>query len=490
MTDRSDTRPGTSEVQDVFAQARAVADAVLFEGYVLYPYRASARKNQFRWQFGVLAPPDRTAATGEPGLQRTQCLLEPRSATRVELELRFLRVRRREVEQTTDSGRTYRPVPELDLPDRVLVPWDEGLEERIRLHAPLEGLFGPQAHRHTVRFDLPAITETEPVADPADPAAAPVGRLVHRAARLTGEISPAAELLPGPYGAIRISVEVRNTTPGAAGSHATREDALARSMAGTHLLLAVPGGRFLSLTDPPEWAAPAARACANEGVWPVLAGPPTSSEVVLATPIILADHAAVAQESPGPLYDATEIDEILSLRTAALTEQEKREARGTDPLAAEILDLVDTLPGEVMERLHGAIRSLSPAGGPGTAEPTGQGGLSLPAEPGTPWWDPALEAGPQDVPDSLTVDGRAVGPGSRVRLTPGPRRTDAQDLFYAGRLATVEAVLRDIDGDVHLAVTVEGDPGTDVRRAQGRFLYFRPDEITPAPDADPPREPS
>ena len=41
---------------DRFAAARAVADAVLYEGYVLYPYRASARKNQLRWQFGVLGP--------------------------------------------------------------------------------------------------------------------------------------------------------------------------------------------------------------------------------------------------------------------------------------------------------------------------------------------------------------------------------------------------------------------------------------------------
>ena len=38
--------------------ARAVADAVLYEGYVLYPYRAGSAKNQVRWQWGVLMPPD------------------------------------------------------------------------------------------------------------------------------------------------------------------------------------------------------------------------------------------------------------------------------------------------------------------------------------------------------------------------------------------------------------------------------------------------
>ena len=85
--------------------------------------------------------------------------------------------------------------------------------------------------------------------------------------------------------------------------------------------------------------------------------------------------------------------------------------------------------------------------------------------------------------DRVVVDGRSVGAGSRVLLRPGLRRTDAQDLFLHGRTAQVEAVLHDVDGGVHLAVTVEGDPGADIRREQGRFLYFQPDEVTPLEDA-------
>jgi hypothetical protein len=78
------------------------------------------------------------------------------------------------------------------------------------------------------------------------------------------------------------------------------------------------------------------------------------------------------------------------------------------------------------------------------------------------------------------VEGVSVGAGSRVVLRPGLRRSDAQDLFLHGRTALVEAVLHDVDGAVHLAVTVEGDPGAEVRREQGRFLYFQPDELAPA----------
>ena len=47
----------TSATTSTWEAARSLADAVLYEGYVLYLYRASAKKNQLRWQFGVLAPP-------------------------------------------------------------------------------------------------------------------------------------------------------------------------------------------------------------------------------------------------------------------------------------------------------------------------------------------------------------------------------------------------------------------------------------------------
>ncbi len=94
--------------------------------------------------------------------------------------------------------------------------------------------------------------------------------------------------------------------------------------------------------------------------------------------IILEDHPAIAPESPGALYDATEIDEILALRTAALTDEEKREARGTDDRAAAVIDLADTMPPEVLERLHGAVRSLREVTG------TRTGTASAPAADGFP----------------------------------------------------------------------------------------------------------
>ncbi|MFF2852763.1 hypothetical protein ACFVT5_41685 [Streptomyces sp. NPDC058001] len=464
---------------DGFDQARAVADAVLFEGYVLYPYRASAAKNRVRWQFGVLVPPAWAGTGGEHDVQRTECLLEPREGDRLHAELRFLRVRRRTVERLADDG-TFTEVSELELPDRVLVPWDEGTEERVLIHAPLAELTEDQAHARAVTFDLPSATSHESVTDEEGRT---VGRLVRRGSRVKGDLRPQVEELPGPYGAVRLSVTVRNITPVASTADTGREAALPHSMVGTHLLLGVPGGRFLSMTDPPEWARPAVDASHNDGTWPVLAGPPGGDDIVLSSPIILEDHPALADESPGPLYDATEIDEILSLRTAALTEREKREARGTDARAAEVVDLVDSMPEAIRERLHGAIRGLRDVTGDDDVADSPAAGLSLPDGSGHPWWDPAQDPEADRTPVTVVIDGETVGAGSRVLLTPGARRSDAQDAFLFGRHATVETVVNDLDGETHLAVVVDDDPGTDVRRDQGRFLYFKPDEVAPLKEA-------
>ncbi|MEU5212782.1 hypothetical protein [Streptomyces sp. NPDC020742] len=470
-----------TEPADRFATARQVADAVLFEGYVLYPYRASAAKNRLRWQFGVLVPPHWGAAGAEHSAQRTECLMEPRRGARLSAEVRFLHAQRRIVQRLGTDGE-FHTVDELELPDRVLVPWDEATEERVTLEADVATLTGEGL---TVPFRRPAHEETEPVHD-AD--GRRFGRLVRTRAAVEGRVRLRAQELDGPYAALRLTATVENTsdwTPGDA--DADRAAALPRSLVGAHLLMALSAGAFLSMTDPPEWAAAAVAACRNEHTWPVLAGAPGRADVLLSSPIILEDYPAIAPESPGALYDALEIDEILALRTAALTDQEKREARGTDPRAADVIELADTMPPEVLERLHGAVRALREVTGPDPGPAAPEDPFAAPEVPGvrpdTPWWDPESDRSVDPVRDRITVDGQQVGAGSRVLLKPGRRRTDAQDLFLHGRAAQVEAVLHDVDGGVHLAVTVEGDPGADIRREQGRFLYFQPDEIAPVEDA-------
>ena len=119
-------------------------------------------------------------------------------------------------------------------------------------------------------------------------------------------------------------------------------------------------GAWLSLADPPADAVEAAARCRNVGLWPVLVGEPGASDTVLASPIILEDHPQVAPESSGDLFDATEIDEILSLRILALTDEEKAEMRAADARARALLDRTEALTGDDLMRMHGTIREVRP----------------------------------------------------------------------------------------------------------------------------------
>ncbi len=177
--------------------------------------------------------------------------------------------------------------------------------------------------------------------------------------------------MPGPWRALRLRIRVENRADGPAPARredvrredARREDALPSALVAAHAIVSITGGEFISMTDPPEWARPAVAECENAVGWPVLADPDGGRDVMLCSPIILYDHPELAPESAGELYDGTEIDEILTLRTLALTEEEKAEARATDPRAAALIDRVESMDPQAMARLHGTIR-------PGGAGPT------------------------------------------------------------------------------------------------------------------------
>ena len=312
---------------------------------------------------------------------------------------------------------------------------------------------------HTVPFALPAEHTVEPVTG---------GRVERRCLPLSGRLVVSADPLPGPYDVLRLRIDVVNDS--ACPDGAPREVALRTSLIAAHTLVAVTAGAFLSATDPPEWALPATRELDNRHTWPVLAGPEGRADLLLSSPIILADHPQLAPESPTDLFDGTEIDEILSLRTLVLTDEEKAEARATDPRAAAVVDAVDAMPPEIWERLHGAIRTLQPAA------PADVPAHDPVFDTDVPWWDPGADTSVDPETDAVLVGGTPVAKGSKVLLRPRPGG-DVQDRFLDGLPATVHAVLHDVDGEVHVAVSVDGDPAAELQVAHGRFRYFRPDEI-------------
>ena len=139
-----------------------------------------------------------------------------------------------------------------------------------------------------------------------------------------------------------------------------RDEGLLRSLVSTHTILGLRAGEFVSLLDPPDPWRDLAAGCRNEGTWPVLVGENGAKDTMLSSPIILYDYPQVAPESPGDLFDSTEIDEILTLRILTLTDEEKQTMAAVDERARALLHRTESLAGEQLLGLHGTVRDLRP----------------------------------------------------------------------------------------------------------------------------------
>jgi hypothetical protein len=387
-----------------------IAQAVLYEGYLLYPYRPSAIKNQQRWNFGVLYPPAWAALqTGSDRSSfRMECLANCDGKAELDVSVRFLQlVTRRATDRT----------------------WQEAVEQRIA--APV-GTCGQLA-------DTP-FAEGFP--------------FTGGDARVEARISISATQLADRI--FRIGIEVQNTT---SCEPATRDIAVMYSLASAHAALHLKTGQFVSQTDPPEDMRDLAAGCQNTGVWPVLVGDEGARDTMLGSPIILYDFPQIAPESKGDLFDATEIDEILTLRILTLTDEEKRELRASDPRARSILERLESTPPEHLLELHGVIRRMRPTQGDAWSA-----------------WD-TVDYKPAQ---TIKVGGIELRKGDRVRLRPR-NRADIFDTFLEGKTAIIEGIEEDLENRIQLAVLVEDDPGRDLgeMRQIGHRFFFSIEEVEP-----------
>jgi hypothetical protein len=363
-----------------------LARALLYEGYVLYPYRPSV-KNQRRWTFGVIYPP----GGEEPSTMRTECLITGGGNATLHVAVRFLHLVER-----TGAGE----------------PWQEAVERNIDL--------GEIAVSRLLEATLTRTISFPPRHEESD-------GVVRDQEGIEGSVDVRATELGD--GLAQISVTIQNQTPLGSG------DPLRLSLVSTHTILRVDGGGFVSLTDPPaRWQRQAA-ACHNLGAWPVLVGEDGQTDTLLSSPIILPDYPEVAPQSPGDLFDATEIDEILTLRILTLTDEEKRAAAATDDRVRQLLDRTESLARDQLMGLHGTMRGLRPV---------------------------------------------APRPrvGDRVRIRPR-KRADAMDIALSGRMALVVSIERDFENNTHFAVTIDDDPGKDLGQTgmPGHRFFFSPDEV-------------
>jgi hypothetical protein len=372
----------------------AVARATLYEGYLLYPYRATAIKNRQRWTTGGLLPSAYCAQhKDEASALRVECLVEGDAATTLDVEVRFLQ-----------------------LFDGLATESQRAVERRVVM--PQQVIRDVLVHPVT----LQAIYDGEPGA--------------HRI-----EVSVRGTVVPVSEGTLKVRVDVANATV-LAEPPPNRDSAMTSALAACHVVLHVKGGAFVSLFDPPQRLLDETRGCMNAGVWPVLVGSEGARDTMLASPIILYDHPQIAPESPGDLFDATEIDEILTLRILALTDEEKREMANGDSIARALLERTQQLNPDQLQALHGRLQRT-----------------------------PRRDAAPFRV-------------GDRVRLKPRGK-ADIMDLALAGKLATVEAIEYDFEDRVHVVVTLDDDPGRDLglARMPGHRFFFAPEDLERATDA-------
>jgi hypothetical protein len=280
---------------------RAIADAVLYEGYVLWPYRRSAMKNAQRWTFGGVYPPGWSAQHPD---DRDVVRAEVACEGELEASVRFLQVVRRQVElhgRAVDSAAGY-------------LSWEEAVEREFAVGS------GQSADVGSSQLAVAAGSEREEVGDGV--------AIVRSWHSLQGAVSVDGGV-----------VTVRNTTEFSGG---TREEALARSFCSLHAVLRA------------ESFDPSTEARSGDGLWPVL----IDERTMLASPIILDDHPEIAPESPGDLFDGGEIDQMLVLNILALTDAEKAEMRATDPRAREILERTESLTQDQLMSLHGRLTDL------------------------------------------------------------------------------------------------------------------------------------
>ena len=237
---------------------------------------------------------------------------------------------------------------------------------------------------------------------------------------------------------------MHNTSEAPAGLD--RAGALARSLISTQLVVRISAGRFRSPLD----SAPA-----SVNMYPVLATP--SDDAVLGTSYALPDHPQIAPESRGALFDSTEIEEALLLHVQTLSDEERAEIERADPAVREMIARAAAATPEDIIALHGRVEIRDPVSHEPPTEP-----------PGLP--EPA--AGQSEA----IADGVRFVRGSKVVLRPGAD-ADLHARMLDGRRATIERILTDYDGRVHLGVTIDDDPGQDLLRETGRFLYFFAPEV-------------
>ena len=455
-----------------------IVDAVLYEGYILYPYRPSSKKNRReRFTFGRVYPESYSEQQNgsEPCFIQTECLVETSGAeAQLKVSVCFLHPMAREIGQFDDRQREpgsaeprFHIVPELRVGKEVFQTWHEAVERRVELPLLRVNTLTPAQHQQ--QFSFPAVRKLEAIVCGAEPA----GMVVRRQAAIRGLVEVSTQ--PLEPGLVKVLVRIGNQTFVPQIDAADIDPMLLFTFASTHTIMQIQQGEFISLMDPPPRYKHASELCKNIGTWPVLVGDEGLRErhTVLSSPIILYDYPKIAPESAGPLFDGTEIDEILTLRILTMTDEEKSEMRRVDEQARQLLERTEALGQDSLLQLHGVMRRNEPVGALEPSQKLETGESRTPIE-----FDDFF--GAATALTGVSVGGTYLRAGSRVRIRP-KARADLLDLALDGQTAVIEAVEQDAEKRIHLAVVFENDPGKDLGmlRQPGHRFFYGIEEVEP-----------
>jgi hydrogenase maturation protease len=439
-----------------------IVNAVLYEGYILYPYRASSKKNRQRFTFGRVYPEEYSVAQKgkEPCSMQTETLVRAQSPdSALNISVRFLHPMARDVgvllEPVAELSQTEEPkfelVNEKLIGEKLCQTWQESVERAVELSPLLLRADVPGA----MEFHFNASRELEAIHDAEKIAAV----FIRRQESLLGVVETSVCKIDKDVS--RVTVRIWNKTSVPKADLGNQDAIVMRTFASTHTVLHVHGGEFISLLEPPPEYAEAAAACKNVNTWPVLVGEANKNErdTMLSSPIILYDYPQIAPESAGDLFDGAEIDEILTLRIMTMTDEEKREMRGVDDHARRILERTEMLQGDHLLKMHGAMRGVAP-----------------PRQSNEDFFNPTKKL------KSAVVDGVELKAGDKVRIWP-KKRADIMDMALEGKVATIEALEEDVEKQVHFALVIDDDPGRDMGllRQSGHRFFYSADEVEPLP---------
>ncbi len=431
-----------------------IVNAVLYEGYILYPYRASSKKNQReRFTFGRVYP--QAFSEKENGAEacamQTECLFRaPGHQARLKITFGFLQPVMRNIgamekvpgKDAETEKVQFREVPLLEVAGNIFQAWTEAVERTVSIGVR------DFSEATNISFTFPPTENREEIRNEEGQVA---GVVVRRQEFLEGRIE--ARITQLQKDLFRICVRVTNLSD--IEDLSARQKVLPHTFASSHFTLELENGQFLSLLETPPEFKTYAEGCKHIGCWPVLVGDKSADDrrTMLASPIFLYDYPEIATESVGEFFDGTEIDEMLALRVLTMSDEEKREIQ-TEEVSRRILERTNALTADDFLKLHGTMR-----------DPT-----VLSEEffnPGNPV-------------RTVTAAGTELKHGDRVIIRP-KRRADAFDLILSGKTAVIEAVEQDLEGQIHVAVVLESDPGGDlgIARQPGHRFFYCADEVEP-----------